>query len=318
MNLVRKYWFLLAIVAAFSVVVLDPTGTTAGAGMFLKRHHGPAILVFCVFILTGLLLDMNEIFRGMKDIPATVAALSLVFMAAPAIAFFMGHLPMSDGMRIGLYLTAVMPTTFSSGIVMTATAGGRMAHALFITVTANILCIVTIPFTLGGLLSSMGMTADIQLDRTAIMIHLCLLLLLPLVLGLFLRRIFSRFCRRRYLVFQRLNQWMIVCVVFIAAAGAREVFWNDLMDTLMTLPLAALFHGLLLAAAMGVCRLLGFGKGRRESVLFMGGQKTLALSVILQLSLFPEYGAALLLCVMHHLIHLVMDGFLSQQMASSR
>jgi hypothetical protein len=49
---------------------------------------------------------------------------------------------------------------------------------------------------------------------------------------------------------------------------------------------------------------------RCASVLFVGGQKTLPLSVILQVSLFPQYGLALVACVMHHLIVLMMDGYL--------
>jgi len=53
-----------------------------------------------------------------------------------------------------------------------------------------------------------------------------------------------------------------------------------------------------------------------ESVIFMGGQKTLVLSVILQVSLFPQYGLALVVCVMHHIVHLVMDGYLVGRLRS--
>lgn len=42
----------------------------------------------------------------------------------------------------------------------------------------------------------------------------------------------------------------------------------------------------------------------------MGGQKTLVLSVVLQLSLFPEYAIALVVCVIHHIVHLILDAFL--------
>jgi sodium/bile acid cotransporter 7 len=61
------------------------------------------------------------------------------------------------------------------------------------------------------------------------------------------------------------------------------------------------------------------GPGRRESILFMGGQKTLTLSIILQVSLFPQYGLALAVCVLHHIIHLMMDGYLVEKLkAGSR
>jgi sodium/bile acid cotransporter 7 len=32
--------------------------------------------------------------------------------------------------------------------------------------------------------------------------------------------------------------------------------------------------------------------------------------VVLQLSLFPEYAIALVVCVIHHIVHLIMDAFL--------
>ena len=36
----------------------------------------------------------------------------------------------------------------------------------------------------------------------------------------------------------------------------------------------------------------------------------IALSIILQVSLFPQYGMALMVCVLHHMIHLLMEGYL--------
>jgi sodium/bile acid cotransporter 7 len=42
----------------------------------------------------------------------------------------------------------------------------------------------------------------------------------------------------------------------------------------------------------------------------MGAQKTLPLSILLQVSLFPQYPDALTVCVVHHLLHLMMDGAL--------
>jgi sodium/bile acid cotransporter 7 len=46
----------------------------------------------------------------------------------------------------------------------------------------------------------------------------------------------------------------------------------------------------------------------------MGGQKTLPLSVILQVTLFPEYGLALAVCVVHHILHLITDAYLVEKL----
>ena len=66
--------------------------------------------------------------------------------------------------------------------------------------------------------------------------------------------------------------------------------------------------------ALGLCKFSGIGPGRRESVVFMGSEKTLPLSVILQVALFPDYGLALAVCVLHHLLHLVMDAYLVERL----
>ena len=50
----------------------------------------------------------------------------------------------------------------------------------------------------------------------------------------------------------------------------------------------------------------------------MGGQKTLPLSVILQVQLFPQYGLALTFCVLFHIIHLIMDGYLAGKLEENQ
>lgn len=77
------------------------------------------------------------------------------------------------------------------------------------------------------------------------------------------------------------------------------------------------FHLLMVLSATLTTKLFRIGPGRRESVIFMGGQKTLPLSVILQSTLFPDYGLALVVCVVHHIIHLVMDAYLVEKLRKS-
>ena len=49
-------------------------------------------------------------------------------------------------------------------------------------------------------------------------------------------------------------------------------------------------------------------------MIFMGGQKTLPLSLMIQISAFPGYPMALVVCVLHHLAQLFMDGYLAGKM----
>ena len=78
------------------------------------------------------------------------------------------------------------------------------------------------------------------------------------------------------------------------------------------------FHAILVFAGFSLVRALHRGPGKRESLIFMGGQKTLALSVMLQVTLFSRYGVALAFCVLHHLIHLMMVGSLVCRFRATR
>ena len=73
---------------------------------------------------------------------AGLIAISIIFLMSPLTALLSGQLPLDTGVKIGIFLVAVMPTTLSSGVVMTGAAGGNMAHALVITILSNGLALV--------------------------------------------------------------------------------------------------------------------------------------------------------------------------------
>jgi sodium/bile acid cotransporter 7 len=103
-------------------------------------------------------------------------------------------------------------------------------------------------------------------------------------------------------------------MVWMALCASREAIVAGFGSILPIIGVVFLFHLALVLTALFVTRIGGINKGRRESIVFMGGQKTLPLSIILQVTLFPEFGIALVVCVMHHIIHLIMDAILIQYM----
>jgi sodium/bile acid cotransporter 7 len=212
-----------------------------------------------------------------------------------------------------------MPTTLSSGVVMTGAAGGNMAHALMITIFANALSVFTIPVTLSLLLKMIGTAAHVSIDKTGIMIKLGLLVIVPLCAGLLIKFYAGSRLSRVEPKLQIINQCFILAIVWMAMSQTREAIITGKETMGLIVLIAFLFHLMLLAAAWGAVRCFDMGPGRRESILFMGGQKTLTLSIILQVSLFPQYGLALAVCVLHHIIHLMMDGYLVEKLkAGSR
>ncbi len=311
----KTRWFPLGLLGIFLLTLGDVTGSLSGMGMWLKTHHGAKVTVWLIFFLSGLALKKEQIKAGVSDIQGVLLALFIIFIIAPLAAWCLGRIDMSAGIKIGLFLVAVMPTTLSSGVVMTGASGGNIAHALLITIVANGLSMFTIPFSLTLLLKEGGDGNAISLDSLKMMIEIGILVLVPLFLGLVLGSIKKGRWAGKQKHVSIINQFMILMIVWMALSGARGTVLEGGLRIFTIVAIAFVFHGILLAAAFAISRLFNRGRGRRESIIFMGGQKTLPLSVLLQVTLFPQYGLALAFCVVHHLVHLIMDGYLVGRLA---
>jgi len=309
-NLIKKYWFIAGLVLVFVITVADTTETVSSIGRWFKMHRGPDAVIVLIFFFSGLILNARKIRSGLMDIKGIAIALVIIFLVSPITGALFGMASLSTGIKIGVFLVAVMPTTLSSGVVMTGAAGGNMAHALVITILANGLAVFTIPVALSLLLNLIGGTAVVAIDKPAIVMKLGFYVLLPLCTGLTIKFFTKSFMGRFALKLQVLNQWLVLGIVWMAMSQARDAIINSGGSVGIVFLLVFGFHGILLTFAGLFSKLLKLGRGRRESVIFMGSQKTLPLSVILQVSLFPQYGLALVVCVLHHLVHLLMDGYL--------
>ncbi|MDM8526154.1 bile acid:sodium symporter [Desulfococcaceae bacterium HSG8] len=312
-NIIKKFWFFAGLLAVSAIIVGDTTGIAADSGRWLRAHSGPDTVIFLIFLFSGLILDIRQIRMGLTDVAGILIAQFIIFIIAPLVGALLAMIPLDTGVKIGIFLVAVMPTTLSSGVVMTVAAGGNMAHALVITILSNGLSVFTIPLTLSLLLKLVGETADISIDKTAIMIKLGVLVIVPLCFGLLIKFYTGSVLNRFNSKLQMINQWLILGMVWMAMSQTRDALINSGGTMGVIVLLTAALHGLLLISAALSARFFRLGRGRRETLLFMGGQKTLTLSVILQVSLFPSYALALVVCVLHHIVHLMIDGYLVEK-----
>ena len=307
-----KYWFITGLILLSVVTMADTREWTVSAGRWLKSHGGPDLVIFLIFLFSGLTMDARLLKKGVSDIPATLAALAVIFVCSPLLASAYRYLPLDAQILTGLYLVAVMPSTLSSGVVMSERAGGNMAHALFVTIAANGIAVMTIPLALSLMLGASG-TRPIEIDKAAIMLKIAFLVLLPLAIGMGIQYTAHRKIAPLLSKVQIVNQSLILSIVWMAICQSRAVI---VAGSHALVPIAAVtfsYHLLLLFSAFGAIKVFKLKPGRRESVIFMGGQKTLPLSVILQVTLFPQYGLALVVCVVHHVIHLIMDAYLVEK-----
>ncbi|MCD4723044.1 MAG: bile acid:sodium symporter [Desulfobacula sp.] len=185
------------------------------------------------------------------------------------------------GILLGMFLVAVMPTTISSGVGMTGNADGNMAHALFVTIVSNCIAIVSIPLVLSIFLLLQQQDTVLSIDQKAIIVKLLILVLLPLITGMFLKKMVFNITANRKKIMGIINQCCVICIVFMSLSGVKEILISKSSSFFLIVPLVIVFHLCLLGFFCLVSRLLNIGKGKRESVIFMGSQKTLPLSVML-------------------------------------
>ncbi len=311
LNKLKQQWFLVGLVFVVAAVVFDWTGKIAYAGNYLKIRHGSDFVIFLIFIMSGLIIEIKEIKSGVRDISSTFIALFIIVIVSPIVAVILSFFPLQKGLIIGLFIVAVMPTTLSSGVVMTREAGGNMAHALFVTIFSNSISFISIPLILSVLLSFSFESQDIQIDQISIVIRLFALVVVPLAIGIIVKKFLLNIKSKTKNRMQVLNQILVLGIVFMAASGAHDMFGSNFKQLSIVVLIVTVFHLALLLFSFCGTKIFRIGKGRYESVIFMGSQKTLPLSVIIQLTYFSEYSVALLVCVVHHFIHLMIDGYIS-------
>lgn len=316
LGLIKKYWFFSGLCAVCIATVADSTGILADSGRWLKHQHGPDIVIVFIFLFSGFALSPEQVREGLMDVKGILMALVIIFIMAPLAAALFSLIPLDTGIIIGLFLVAIMPSTLSSGVVMTAMAGGSAAHALVTTIFANSVSVFTIPYALSFLLMTIGESATVTIDKAAIMLKIAVLVILPLAVGMVLKHFFASLYDRMGGKINIVNQCLILFIVWIALSQTRAIMVNSGFTVGLVIAVVFVYHGLLLISGWSLILISRREKGRRESILFMGAQKTLPLSIILQVSLFPEYNIALLVCVLHHIVHLAMDGYLVERLKS--
>lgn len=139
-----------------------------------------------VFFISGLTLKIEELKHVFKNKYMVIYGLVSINLLTTLVAFIMIFLPFpTSDFSIGLAIFSTVPTTLGVGVALTQLSKGDSTLSLFLTISSNMLGIVTIPFLLDIYLSSFG---NVQLDPLYIAYKLSITVLLPSLVGIWVRR----------------------------------------------------------------------------------------------------------------------------------
>ena len=198
--------------------------------MEIVTKIAPIILALIMLGLgLGLKLeDFGRVFKTPKDfivgfisqliiLPIVAYILILIFRAPPEIA-------------IGVMIIAAAPGGVTSNI-MTKFADGDVALSISLTAVISLLSIITVPLIIFTSADFLGITEISQnISMTGIALKMFLVVTVPVILGMIIRKFAENFVNSKIQIFEKLN--IILFVIFFIAAfyEERESFIDFLMQ----------------------------------------------------------------------------------------
>lgn len=315
----RPDWFLLGIVVSLALAWLFPE---AGAkGGLLAPELTNKLGVALVFYLHGLTLSLAALKQGMLLFRLHLLVQLTTFLVFPLLALALYHATrglLPEGFRAGIVYLGALPSTVSSSVALTAAARGNVPAAVFNATVSSLLGVVATPLWLALVLGASGRS----LPFGGVVLDLCVLLILPLVLGQLSRPWLAAFAARHKAklgVVDRVTILFLVYTSFCDSVKGRVWSEHGLSLVLVTVALSALLLVTVLSFTTGSAKLLRFSTEDRIAAVFCGSKKTLASGVPMAQLIFgadPALGLILTPILVYHPLQLVVCGVLAGRFAA--
>lgn len=266
-----------------------------------------------IMLAMGLTLTFDD-YRKLAAAPrALVAGVALQFAVMPLTGFAIARgLALEPGLAVGLILVACCPGGTASNIV-TFLARGNVALSVVMTMASTLAAVVLTPLLTGWLAG-----AYVEIDRLNLLLNMVSIVLVPVVLGTLLNRLFPRVAERVNAVLPLVAIVLVILIVGGIVGGAKAQIAQHagvLLLATFLLHAVGFVLGYVLARALGLeeiaARTISIEVGMQNSGLGSGLAKTPAFAAqfadITQAALAPVPAA--ISAVWHVLIGSLLAGW---------
>jgi solute carrier family 10 (sodium/bile acid cotransporter), member 7 len=265
--------------------------------------------VFLVFFLNGLRLPRHEVWAGMGNHRLLWPLVGFTFGAMALAGWVLwqaGQGWMPPLLALGFLYLGCLPSTVQSATSYSSLAGGNVAGSVVAAALLNLIGV----FVSAPLFSLLAGGAGAEFTGTGLA-KVIGILVVPFILGQLAQEWLGAWVRDHRPLVTRMDRSAIAIAVYVAFSGAVEQrFWAG-VDQAGWLWLAGGTALLLLIGHLGAW-LLGaavrLDRPNRISMLFAGGQKSIAMGAPLASVLFAPAaaGVVLLPILLYHLAQLVL------------
>ncbi len=275
-----------------------------------------------IFLFQGLSLPVEQVLSGLLRWRLHLFCQSWNFLWAPIVALLFvalcGHL-LPPELRAGILYLSFLPTTISSAVILTTSAGGNITGALFNTALSNILGVVLSPMwvllILGGQLDG-----EARPDGSGMFMNLATLILFPFLCGQIARPFLLPLILKIKPVFRHISNAIILFMIY-SAVGESLITgaWRNAGGFATFIAVGGAIILLLTISVLVWLSSPLFLKETSDRItgFYCGSQKTLAAGIPMATAIFSSHptlssalGIIVLPLIIYHPTQLLLGGAL--------
>lgn len=280
--------FVIAIIISIVVAYFFPQLGKAESSVPLDAIASVGISL--IFFFYGLKLSTSSIKSGLKNWRLHFVVQLSTFLLFPAIIVLFYPLVKDtshETLWLSLLFMAALPSTVSSSVVMVSMAKGNVPAAIFNASISGIIGIAITPLWMTSFIQQ----TDISYDFTSIYAQLLIEILLPLIIGLLLRKYWGEFARKNSRALSLFDKSIILLIIYKSFVHSfeEEVFSSvGLLDFgLMFLLVVSIFFFVYWLTGW-ISRQLQFTKEDQITAQFCGTKKSLVHGTVFSEALFGQ------------------------------
>ena len=221
-------------------------------------------------------------------------------------------------LMLGFFYLCALPSTISSSVALTGSAGGNVPAAILNASLSSVLGIFLTPLLVSFVVGS----GSGGIDLGSTLLDLCAMLLLPLVLGQLVRPLFGRFFARHKRYTNICDKVVILLLVYAAFCNSMvSGMWQQQGTSVIFSALvgSAILLAIILWLTTRTARALKFSTADEIAAVFCASKKSLAAGAPMAALIFganPGLGLILLPIMIYHPLQLIVCSVMAESYAS--
>ncbi|GAA0808788.1 bile acid:sodium symporter family protein [Psychrobacter piscatorii] len=249
------------------------------------------ISIFLIMMGMGLSLVINDFKRVVKYPKAVAIGLTNQLLFLPLVGFALAtFMSLEPEYAVGVMLLVLCPGGTTSNL-FTYLAKGDVALSVTMTAIASVITVFTIPIVLSfSLVYFMGAGSEFQLPVAKTMISLIALTILPVSIGMLIKRYAASFADKAQVMVSRFGVIFLSFLVIFLGYVQRDILVEALVATG---PVSLILNVSTMALGYYTSKWFGLNPAQRRSITMEVGLQNSTLSMFMALTLLANYKMSL-------------------------